>query len=196
MKSVVKRAKNILISPKAEWLVIKDEPDSAGGIIYRYVMFLAMLPPLAVLVKSILSTNAAAARSPMSYLVATNALWYLMNIVNVLIAGAVTTAFVFNALSRGDAVRGFKLAAYSFTPLFIAGIVIVAPGMGWFIYVAILYSVYLLYLGTCTVVELPKGSALWYATAMFTASGIIIAVLNLLEYFLESFVADKVFFTV
>jgi hypothetical protein len=44
---LLERAKNILLTPKSEWEVIKDEPLSISGIFTKYAMILAAIPALA-----------------------------------------------------------------------------------------------------------------------------------------------------
>jgi fumarate reductase subunit C len=63
------------------------------------------------------------------------------------------------------------------------------PGMGWFAYGAVLYSVYLLYLGIRSLLDMVHSKAAWYAVASFMAAGVIVVVLNLFEYLFESYLA-------
>jgi hypothetical protein len=69
------------------------------------------------------------------------------------------------------------------------GIVISIPGMDWLAYGAVLYCIYLLYLGIRSLLDMECGKAAWYAIGSFMAAGVIIGVLNLFEYLFESYLA-------
>ncbi|MGE5172635.1 MAG: Yip1 family protein [Betaproteobacteria bacterium] len=190
MNALLLRVKNILIRPRHEWQAIKDEPATYAGIIFRYVGFLAAVPPAAAVVGKVVFDRGIvgnAVHNPLSYVIAANILWYIMIIVNVLITGAVITAVAAAFGSAWSGLRGLKIAAYSFTPLFIVGVPIVIPRLGWLAYVAIAYSVYLVYLGINSLLEIKQGKAAWHAIASFLTAGAIVGTLNMFEYMLESY---------
>jgi hypothetical protein len=111
-----------------------------------------------------------------------------------MITGAVFAAVMATAESRWRAVRGLQVAAYSFTPLFIAGLLAAVPFMAWSLVPAIVYSVYILYQGTRSLSTVKGMKAAWFAGATFVAAAVIVGVMNMFEYMLESFVARRVFF--
>ena len=45
--NLVDRAKNILITPKTEWEVIKNEQSSTADLFTKYAMILAIIPVIA-----------------------------------------------------------------------------------------------------------------------------------------------------
>jgi hypothetical protein len=191
------RVKNIFIHPRHEWQVIKGEPTTYRRIILRYVGILAVIPPAAAVAgRIILDGNIpnSALASSIVYLALTNALWYCMYIANVIIAGAVIGAILATAESRWSGVKGLKIAAYSYTPLFIAGFIAVFPKMSWIVDVAIVYSIYLLYLGILELAAREREQAIWYTVASFLSAAVIVGVMNLLEYFFESIVVNKIVF--
>jgi hypothetical protein len=189
-KALLIRAKNILISPKNEWHAIKDEPTTYKQVISGYVMTLAAVPLVISVIETIASGsgvkhgNRFASTGPlfMGY-----ALWYMMIVVDNIILGATINAFVTPSGSRRDGRVGLKVAAYSATPLFLVGIMVSIPRMGWLVYGAVLYSVYLLYLGIRSLLDMERSKAVWYAVASFMAAGVIVGVLNLFEYLFESY---------
>jgi hypothetical protein len=190
MRPILSRMINIFIHPKEEWQVVRDEPATYGDLLLSYVAPLAAIPPLAVIAGSFLFGRNFS-HNTLAPLLITNLLWYCMYVVNVLVVGAVITAIVSVRDVPWTGLQGFKVAAYSFTPLFIAGLVAVIPKMGWTIYAAILYSIYLLSLGIAGIAGTSKSQSVWYATASFLAAAVIVGVMNLGEYFLESFVVNK-----
>jgi len=192
MKAFLIRAKNILISPKNEWHAIKDEPSTYKQVIVGYVAVLAAVP-LAISAIETIAFGSGVKHSERFFsrgsLFMMYALWYVMIVVDIIILGAIITAFVTPGGSRHDGRAGLKVAAYSATPLFMVGIVVSIPGMGWLAYGAVLYCVYLLYLGIRSLLDMERSKAAWYAVASFMAAGAIIGVLNLFEYLFESYLA-------
>lgn len=45
--NIVERAKNILISPKTEWEVIKNEQSTVADLFTKYALILALIPAVA-----------------------------------------------------------------------------------------------------------------------------------------------------
>ena len=192
MKVLLTRVKNILLHPRTEWQVIKDEPTTFKQLIVGYVAVLAAVPPAVSVIETMVFGFGGKSNSrfaSMGSLFMGYALWYVMIVVDIIILGAIITAFVTPGGSRHDGRAGLKVAAYSATPLFMVGIVVSIPGMGWLAYGAVLYCVYLLYLGIRSLLDMERSKAAWYAVASFMAAGAIIGVLNLFEYLFESYLA-------
>jgi Yip1 domain len=195
MKTLLNRISNILIHPKDEWLAIKDAPPTHKGI-FKYAATLAAIPPVAAMAGRIFfdrNISASALSSSFGSLLLTNMIWYGMYIMNVVITGMIIAAVLTIADSRWNGLRGFTIAAYSFTPLSLAGCFGVVPSLGWTIYPAILYGIYLIYLGITLLAGIQKQKAALFALSSFSAAAVIVAVMNLFEYVLESFLVGKVF---
>jgi hypothetical protein len=149
MKTLLNRIFNILIHPKDEWLAIKDEPLTHWGI-FKYAAILSAVPPVAAMAGRMLfdrNIPDSALSSSFGSLMLTNMIWYGMYVVNVVVTGMIIAAVLTIADSRWNGLRGFTIAAYSFTPLSLAGCFGVVPYLGWTIYPAILYGIYHIYLG-------------------------------------------------
>jgi hypothetical protein len=193
----VGRVKNILLVPRSEWRVIHEEPGTYANILFKHVAVIAAIPPVMAIGERLIFNRGAvsnAVHSPVAYVLATNVLWYLMIILNVIITGSVISTIVIRNESGWMNVRGLKLAVYSFTPSFLISILIVIPALNWLIYAALAYSVFLLYLGIRTMTGLRRQKAAVYALASFIAAGVILGGLNMFEYMFESFLAGKLFF--
>ena len=48
--NLVDRAKNILITPKTEWEVIKNEQTTTSDLFTKYVLILALIPVIATFI--------------------------------------------------------------------------------------------------------------------------------------------------
>ena len=195
MSGVLLRIRNILVKPRDEWQVIKEEKTTYGNLITGYCALISAIPPIAAVMERFIFNRGIvsnAVQSPFGYVMATNVLWYLVIMVNVIITGVIITAIV--AKKEPGGLPGLQLASYSYTPLFLVGILIIIPRLAWLIYPAILYSLYLLFLGIRTMTGLSQRKAAAYAAVSFLAAGLIVGTLNGMEYMLESFIANKVFF--
>jgi hypothetical protein len=195
MTALLKRVRDILLRPGAEWLVIKDEPATYGSVIAGYVAPLAAIPPAAaVLGRFVFDRNIpdSALALSLNYLLFTNLLWFGMNIISVMITGAVITAIMAATESRWSGVRGLQIAAYSFTPLFIAGFLASIPNMAWSLAPAVVYGVYILYRGTTALTTIQGMKAAWFTVVSFLAAAVIVGVMNMFEYMLETFVVRRV----
>jgi hypothetical protein len=195
MKTVVSRIKNILLNPRDEWLAVKVGPVTHRGI-FNYAAVLAAIPPLGAMAGSILfnrNIRDSAVAFSLSSVMMTDMIWYVMYVVNVVITGMIIAAVLSTADSRWSGLRGFTISAYSFTPIALAGCIGVVPHLGWTVYPAVLYGIYLLYLGILLLAEIPKKKAAWFALTAFSAAAVVLGFMNLFEYLLESFLLAKVF---
>jgi hypothetical protein len=189
MKPLLLRVKNLLIRPRDEWHAIREEPATYSGV-FRYAAVLAALPPLAAVVRRfILDKNIQDNKVAFSftYFLLTDLFWYCMYVVNIMITGMIVAAIASTPVSRLNNIQGLKIAAYSFTPLVVASWISLFPMTGWIFNVAIVYTLYLLYLGIISFTSAGKKRAVWYAVASFLSAAVIVGVISMVEYFLESF---------
>lgn len=194
MEKVLSRVKNIIFSPTSEWQVIKSEQTTIKDIIFGYVAILAAIAPVASLIglgMVGLSLMGTPMRYPFGYLIPWAVISYIMSIIGVLIAGAVINTLAETFESRKDSVQALKVAAYSFTPAWVAGILNVFPALGVIVLLASLYGIYLLYLGLRPLMETPENKALGYTVASIIAIIIIVVIVN----FVSSSIVGLFFFS-
>ncbi len=196
MTKALNRMKNILLKPGQEWLAIKDETPTHTEI-FKYAAVLAAIPTVAAMAGRILFFNQGLRNgSPafsFSSLLLTTMIWYGMYILDIVITGMIIAA-VLSTSDRGwSGIRGFTIAAYSFTPLSLAGCLAIIPYLEWTLYPAILYGIYLIYLGITLLAEIPKKKSIWFALSSFSAAAVIVGIMNLFEYVVESFLVGKIF---
>ncbi len=193
MKALLLRIRNIIIRPREEWRIIKEEPETYRGVML-YACCLAAFPPLTAAVgRLILDRNIQEGKIAFSlpYFLLTDLFWYCMYVANIVVTGMIIAAIASHPGSRLNPVQGLKIAAYSFTPFIIASLFSLFPWTGWLFYAAIVYSLYLLYLGIASFTSAGKMQAVWYAAASFLSAGVVVGVMNLAEYFLESFLMNR-----
>ena len=82
--------------------------------------------------------------------------------------------------------QALKVAAYSSTAAWLAGIFILIPALG-FLQILGLYSLYLLYLGLPRLMKTPEDKALVYTAIVIVAAFVIFAVIGAVGSFFISY---------
>ena len=127
---LVERAKNILVAPKTEWPVIDTEPATIGGIYRNYVLVLAAIPVICALIGSALvgySVMGVAFRVPIVSALSSAIVTYILSLIGVYVLGVIVDALAPSFGGTRNPVQGFKVAAYSNTAGWAAGILTIVP---------------------------------------------------------------------
>jgi hypothetical protein len=178
--SLIDRAKNILLRPNEEWRVIDAEPATIGGIYRNYVMILAAIGPIAHLIGVLVfgyrffgivyrpNPVAAVAQAIVSYLVA--------------LAGVYVVALIIEALAPNfggvkDRTQAFKVAAYSSTAAWLAGIFGIIPMLAVLSIVG-LYSLYLFWVGLPVLMKVPADKAIGYTVIVIVAAIVVFLIIG------------------
>ncbi|OGD20640.1 MAG: hypothetical protein A2Y70_08020 [Candidatus Aminicenantes bacterium RBG_13_64_14] len=164
---IVPRVQAILIKPKEEWVKIKAEPSTVAGLFTSYAMILAAIPAGAQFLGNIMvgyrlpvvglyrwSIGRALGKAIVSYIFALATVYLFALIINELAP---------NFGSAKNMTSALKLAVYSMTPGWVAGILYIIPGLWILGILASLYGLYVLYLGFDTpMMETPKDKVMSY----------------------------------
>lgn len=162
--SLVDRAKNILLNPKAEWEVIAKEPATVGGLFTGYAIPLSVLPIIGSVIALGLLGIGAGSLAPMGIASVGIGIAAGMAAVGFVIGLIMlyVMSFIVNAVSpsfngKSDIVSATKLMAYASTPSWIAGLIspFLGPVGGFVSLAAIAYVVYLIYTGIGPIMEAP-----------------------------------------
>ena len=184
--SLADRAKNIIMQPRAEWPRIDAEPDTIGGIYKRYVIILAAIGPVAGLIGMLafgVRVLGFTYRPPVGSAIATAVVQYLLSLASVYILALIIEALAPTFGGTKDRVKAFKVAAYSMTAAWLAGIFAIIPNLAWLGLVG-LYSFYLLYLGLPVLMKVSQDKAVGYwVAAVLTA---------IVLYFVVAYIAGSV----
>jgi len=172
------RVRNILLTPNTEWPAIAEEPTPPGDLVTSYVIPLAAIGAIAGFIGgSIVGMSLpflGTYRVPIMTGLVGAVLAFVFAIVGVFIL-----AFIINALAptfgaQQDSNKAFKVAVYSYTPAWIAGVLQIVPALGILGVIAALYGLYLLYLGLPALMKCPKDKAVGY-TAVVVVCAIILS---------------------
>lgn len=180
--SLVERAKNILLSPKTEWPRIDAEPASIQGIYTSYVMILAAIGPICALIgQQVFGFSALGItyKPPIGYSITSAVLTYGLSLLSVYVSSLVIDALAPNFGGTKDSLKAFKVAAYSATAAWLAGIFQILPALA-ILGIVGLYSLYLLYLGLPVLMKVPQDKAVGYT--------VVVIVVQIVLYFVVAMV--------
>lgn len=178
---LIKRVKNILLSPKSEWPVIAAEQDSVAGLYRNYIVILAALTPVATFIGLLLFGISIPLVGTIHIGFGTLITQLILSYVMAL-AMAYIMALIINILAdtfggQQNLVQALKAAAYSVTVVWVVGVLNILPGLGPLVFLLILvaagYAVYLLFLGLPHTMKCSQEKAGGYA-ALVVVIGIVI----------------------
>ena len=188
---MVARIKNILLNPKSEWRVIDGEPATIRGLITGYVMPLAAIGPLAWLIGMTAfgyQSPLAAFRPSLNYLIAFAVISYLLAVAGVWINGQIISALATSFGGTPNPVQATKVAAYSATASFVAGIFSIHPALSVLGLLG-LYGLYLLYTGLPVLMKSPPDKSIAYIVVVIIVSIVTYLVLASLAAAVAAIVA-------
>ena len=163
--NIVERVKGLALDPKVEWRAI-DAQETTGLELYtRSVMVLAAIPAVCGFIgMSIVGSGVfgQTVRMPLASGVAYMVLGYLLSLGWVYLLALVIHAFAPKFEGHGDFIDALKVAAFTPTPAWVAGIFSIIPSLSIIGFLLSLYSVWLLYIGLPTLTEPPQEKALPY----------------------------------
>jgi len=163
---MIERIKNILISPKTEWVKIKSEPAGVGQVMMGYAVPLALIPAVfGLLGRALIGVNLGilgSFRIPIMYALAWAVVYYVLSLVLLYVFALIINALAPSFGSKPDMVKAFKLVVYSMTPAWIASVLNIFPLLGILVFLAGLYGLYILYVGFEPMMETPKDKVLVY----------------------------------
>lgn len=177
--NIFERAKNILVSPKSEWEVIKNEQSTVADLFTKYALILALIPVVAGFIgQSLIGISLGPFGSFKVPIV--NGLIYAVLYYILTLAGIYLVAFVVDALAPSfgaekDMVSSLKVVVYSYTAAWVAGVFQIIPVLA-ILGILGLYSLYLLYLGLNIVKGSPSDKVVGYT--------VVVVVITIVVYFI------------
>jgi hypothetical protein len=175
--NLVDRAKKIIVSPKTEWDVIAAEATPNQQLIVGYVLPLAAVAAVAAFIGQVL----VGVSVPFLGTVKTGFVAGIVGLVFTLVMAVVmvfVVGFIADALApsfggQKNLPQAVKVAAYSYTPVWIVGILAILPALTPLIFLAWLYTVYLMYLGLPKLMKAPQEKAVGYTVVVIIATIVI-----------------------
>lgn len=191
-RSIVDRAKNIIMRPKLEWPVIDSEPSTIGGIYASYVAILAAIPPIASAVGQLVFGYrffGIVYRPSPVHVITQAIIQYVLSLAMVYVMALIIEALAPTFGGTKDRLAAFKVAAYSGTAAWLAGIFGIIPNLAFLAALLSLYSLYLYYTGLPVLMKVPADKAIGYVAAVIVAAIVLFIVIGAVTAALVSAVA-------
>lgn len=188
--NLVERAKAIIMSPATEWPKIERESGDVTYLFTNYVAILALIPAVCGFIgTSIVGVSMPAIgtfRVPFFTGLFNVVLGYVLTFVVVYVVALIIDLLAPSFAGQKNFENALKLAVYSYTPVWLAGIFSLIPGL-WFLTILGLYGFYLLWLGLPMLMKAPKEKALIYTIAVVVCALIIAIVVVAIQAMFVSF---------
>lgn len=170
--------------PQQEWKTIRDSEKRITLLYTFHFLLLAAIPPLCMFIGTTrvgwsLAGGAPALLTPVSAAVM-SLLMYLAILTGVVIMGAFINWMARTFQSKPGLARSIIFAAYTATPMFVAGLMALYPNVLLFMLVgvaAVAYTVYLLYTGVPIFMKVSKEKGFGFASSILTVGLVMLVAL-------------------
>jgi len=182
---ILQRARNIIMTPKTEWLVIVAEEPNTAEILKGYVLPLALIPAIAYVIG--FGVIGRGMMSSFSWGIAMGLIQFILAFVGVYLSAYVIAYMAPRFGSQQDMGRAVQLVAYSYTPAWVAGILSLVPALGVLVFVAGLYGLYLMYLGLPQMMKTPRDKVVGYL--------VVSIIVLIVTYWITSLILTSIVFS-
>jgi hypothetical protein len=175
MATLVERVTSVLLKPTTVWDEVDGEPATVQSLFMGYAAVLAAIPAILGLVISLLfglllHTYGSVLFGALSAIV-TAILGYVLGLAITYALGFIISALASSFGSSPNQVQAMKVAVYSATPSWVAGIFVIIPLLGLLVIIAgWVYSYVLLFLGVPKIMKPPADKAPIYSIVAIAVS--------------------------
>lgn len=177
--NILERARDIILNPRVTWQVIKGEAVDLKQLFVNYAAPLALIPAVCGLIgMTVIGIRVPAGtvvRAPFMGALLGGLTGYILHLAGVWVGGWLVKTLAPYFSSKPDFNSAMKVVVYSMTPVWLAGIFSLIPGLGILSLLG-LYGIYLLVLGLPVVMETPSEKVVWY-TISILAVGLVISLI-------------------
>ena len=175
---IVERAKAMILSPAAEWRAIESESGDAGYLFANYVALLAAIPPVCEFLRRLLFGWTGSRLHHLHHATVFGAFFggilrYIATFVALYLMGVVIDGLAPTFFAPKNQQSALKLAVYSMTPVWLAGVFALIPGLGFLRLLALFYAIYVFWLGLPTLMKCPPDKTGPYALAIIVCAIIL-----------------------
>lgn len=170
------RIKRLLLAPKEEWPRIDAEPMTTRGLFVGWVVPLAAIGPIALVIGGMIF-GYGFWHPPLGFFVTLAVMTYVMSLVGTFALALIVDALAPSFGAAKSPVAALKVAAFSYTAAWLAGIFNLVPALG-ILGIVGLYSLYLLWLGLPLLMKAPADKALPYFAVTLVVGVIVMIVVQ------------------
>ncbi|MES2359011.1 MAG: Yip1 family protein [Gemmatimonadota bacterium] len=178
---LVARVKGIIMLPKSEWRVIDGESTTVSQLYTGYIIPLSAIPPIAsVIGLSIFGVSLpllGTYRVPLGSALTSAITQYILGLVGIYVLALIIDALAPTFAGQKNQIQALKVATYSSTASWLAGIFALIPGLRIFGLLG-LYGLYLLYTGLPTLMKAPAEKAMGYTVVVIICAIVIFVVIG------------------
>jgi hypothetical protein len=188
--NIVQRVKDIILKPKETWTEIKAEQTSIKELYLSYVLILAAIPPVASFIgMSLLGFSAFSFsyRIPLGWGISHAVVSYILSLVGLYVVALIIDALAPSFGSQKNQINAMKVAVFSWTPSWVAGILMIIPFLSPLAMLLSLYSLYLFYVGLPILMETPKDKTLGYFIVTILVSIVVFILIGVVSSALFGF---------
>jgi hypothetical protein len=181
--NIVERAKNILLTPSAEWDKIAGEEHTVQGLYTGWIMILAAIPAIAGFIGlSLIGMSAFgfSYRVPITYGIGNAIVSYLLGLASVYVMALIIDELASKFGGQKDFAQAFKVAAFTPTASWLAGIFSIIPALS-ILGILGLYSLYLLYVGAPKLMKVPDEKATSYVVVVIICAIVVFLIIGALS---------------
>ena len=180
--NIVDRAKNMIMSPKAEFQVIDGETHTVKDLYLQYAMILAAIPAVAAFIGfSIVGLGGVLSqyRIPIASGIAMMIVKYVLSLASVYVLALIIDALAPSFGSQKNFLQALKLVVFSMTAAWLAGIFSLLPALS-ILGLLGLYSLYVLFLGLPILMKTPEAKVVPYFVVILIAAVVVHVVIGAL----------------
>ena len=182
--NLVERVKRILLSPRTEWEVIDTELTTPAQLYTGYIAPLAAIGPIAQLIGySVFGISVpfvGTYRVPIGSAITSAIVTYVMPLAMPFLLALIIDALAPTFNGQRSQIQALKVAAYSSTASWVAGIFALIPGVR-FLTILGIYSLYLLYLGLPVLMKSPREKAIGYTAVVILAAIVLFMLIGVVS---------------
>jgi hypothetical protein len=179
--NLVERAKNLILQPRQEWQKIDAEPHTVQDLYTGYVMILAAIPAVCAFIGLSfigIGVFGSTYRVPIASGVAHMVVGYLLSLGSVYVLALIIDALAPNFGSQKNFMQALKLAAFTPTAAWLAGVFNIIPSLSILGTLLALYSLYLLFVGLPILMKTPEDKTIPYIVVVLIAALVIFVVIG------------------
>ena len=183
--NLIDRVKNILVTPKTEWMVIDAETATPQSLLTGYVLPLTIIYSLGSLLAGLFWAGGLG----LQYFLVLTVIKFVSAMISFYISAYVIDMLAPSFSSEKNINKSAQLVAYSNTPMWIIGLLSFIPGILWLLMLAAaVYAIYLMYLGIGPLKKTPEDKKVVYMIVGF----IVIAVIASIVMYLLGMIIFKI----
>ncbi len=169
--------------PKVFMTARADAAPPVMTTITRYVAILAVIPFLFTLIGYLIFPHGHHG----VYAIGAGIVSYIFALVSVVVVGYIVFMLAPRFASVADLNKATKLVSYVYTPVFLIAVVNIVPSLTFLNILALLYGLYIVYIGLPIVLKTPQARVVMYVIATLVVTFIVYFILDLIAAGLSHF---------